>query len=108
MGLLWAIVLWPVTELVGAVVVWMLGPVWRGVVAPAWRGFVGLLNAPLVLLLWAAAGAGMAAAWQGSPSDDVVALLRIALFIASPLLALAATLAWRRATAPPPRRRSSY
>ncbi len=78
-----------------------------GRISPVWRAFVRRLNRARVLLLWAAAVAGMAAAWQGSPSAEAVALLRIALFIAPPVLALASTLAWLRATAPP-RRRSSY
>lgn len=76
-------------------------------ISPAWQGFTRRLNGPVVLMLWIAAAAAMTAAWQGSASADAVAVLRITLFIVPPVLALAATLAWLRATAPP-RRRSSY
>lgn len=95
----------------GVLAAWADLRVSRGIarrISPAWRAFVRRLNGMSVLLLWGAAVGGMAAAWQGSASGDAVALLRIALFIAPPVLALVATLAWLRATGPPPRRRSSY
>ncbi|HST58775.1 MAG TPA: hypothetical protein VLK84_08810 [Longimicrobium sp.] len=76
-------------------------------ISPVWQAFVRRLNGPVVLLLWGVAVATMTAAWRGSASADAVALLRIVLFIAPPVLALATTLAWWRATVPP-RRRSSY
>ncbi|HST58773.1 MAG TPA: hypothetical protein VLK84_08800 [Longimicrobium sp.] len=75
--------------------------------APPWRAFVARLSGRAVLLLWGGAVAAMAAAWQMPAGGDAVEVLRIAMFIAPPVLALAVSIE-RLHGARPPRHQASY
>lgn len=76
-------------------------------VEPPWRAFVARLSGRRVLLLWGAAVAGMPAAWWLPAAGGAGAALRIAMFVAPPVLALAVTIERLHATRPP-RRQGGY
>lgn len=75
----------------------LLKPVERALAKPL-RAFVRHLNGWILLLVWAAAVGAMTLAWRVPDTDTagVVVLLCLAGFMAAPVLALAATFAWRR------------
>lgn len=64
--------------------------------APPWRAFVARLSGRMVLLLWDAAVTAMAVAWRMPAGGDAVGVLRTAMFLAPPVLALAVTIERRR------------
>jgi hypothetical protein len=87
-----------VLEAVGQAVLEPLGrPVQRALSRP-WRAFVRRLDGRMVLLLWAVALVAMTIAWRVADAETAggVVALSLAGFMAAPVLAVAATIEWRR------------